>query len=449
MPTTSNRWNRFSNVGVKSDMPNALQGRIRVSNQATLLASIISILYFSYEIVFLPPRESATQVRWFYLLHLTVSFAWVPVFLMNRQGWHFASRLFVLMLISIMVLFNSLSILQPFRSEFYFFVLAAFSFVVFDDLRIIIPMFFLQATGFLLVATTVLEKYPEISGAHSGLVIRVLFFFTTFFFILFFMKRETTRYEEEIEIKNNQLLAERNELEKQNFTKDKIFSIISHDLRSPVASLHSLLGLLSDKHVTEQEFKKATLGLESQVEQLRFSLDELLMWSKSQLKGINPQPQILKLKSVIKDIIAANIPIARRKKLIMTSNIPDDLVAYCDSNMLISVISNLVTNAMKFTKEGGAISVTGKMDHVHAFIYVEDTGVGISSENLEKILTPNNPFTTRGTNNEKGTGLGLLMCNEFIFKNNGKLIIKSEEGKGSLITIQLPVGDNKLSISQP
>jgi signal transduction histidine kinase len=351
----------------------------------------------------------------------------------------------IVVVISAMVLLNSLSILQPFRSEFYFFALAAITFIIFDNFKVIVPIFFLQALGFLWVSNTILEKYPTISGAQSGLVLRVILFFSTFFFVLFFMKRETNRYREEIEEKNSELSAERDELEKQNFTKDKIFSIISHDLRSPMASLHALLSLLSNKYVSEEEFKHAAHGLEGQVEQLRFSLDELLMWSKSQLKGINPQPQILQLRPVIKDVLAANIHTAKRKKLTLTTNVSEDLVAYCDYNMISSVISNLVTNAVKFTKEGGSVTVMGERNNEYSSIIVEDNGVGILSSDLEKILNPYSHFTTRGTNNEKGTGLGLLMCNEFVEKNNGKLIIQSQPGNGSRFTVQLPNSNSATS----
>jgi signal transduction histidine kinase len=436
-------WLMLSNVGVTTDMPRSLRSRIRISNQTTFIASAISITYFIYELAFLPSRQG-DKLLYFYLLHLAVGFIWIPVFLMNKQGWHFISRIFLVLVISSVVLLNSLAILQPFRSEFYYFVLAAIAFVVFEDLRIIIPVFFLQAIAFLWVATSVLHRYPDISGANSGLIIRVFFFFATLFFILYFMRREAIVYQEEIKVKNFELAAERDELEKQNFTKDKIFSIISHDLRSPVASLHALLGLLSNKHVTEEEFKNATHGLEGQVEQLRFSLDELLMWSKSQLKGITPQPQLLQLRPVIKDVLAANVHIAKRKKLTLTTNVSDDLMAYCDFNMISSVISNLVTNAVKFTKEGGSVTVTGERDKDYSWISVEDTGVGISSEDLEKILNPHNHFTTRGTNNEKGTGLGLVMCNEFIEKNNGKLTIQSQVGNGSRFTVQLPNNQQEL-----
>lgn len=430
-------WNKVSNIGVSADMNYRLRSRIRISNQASVASSVITFSYLVYELLFLPPRPEH-QVFWFYTMHITLSFSWVPVFTLNKLGWNFAARLFMILLLSTLLFTNSLAVAQPFRSEFYFFALAAFSFIIFDDLKIIVPLFMLQASLFLWVALTISNKYPDVLGADGGLVIRVVLFFVNLFLVLYFMNRETMRYHEEVEIKNSQLSAEQDTLQKQNFVKDKLFSIISHDLRSPLASLHSLLGLYSNKYITDEEFKQATVGLEKQVHQLRNSLDELLTWSKSQIHGINPKPELINLKAGINEVIATNRLIARNKKINIVLNVQDDSVVWCDSNMFTSVMTNLVTNAIKFTNEGGTVTIGAYINENQVCIQVEDNGIGILEENLKKILDPLDLYTTQGTNREKGTGLGLVMCKEFVAKNHGTLTIKSEVGKGSVFIIQLP-----------
>jgi signal transduction histidine kinase len=339
---------------------------------------------------------------------------------------------------TVVVTLNSLKYAEPFRTELYLFSGAAFVFVVFKDWRVILPVFLFEAGCYLVAVINIMNHHPEVTQFNVGLIARVIISFTILYIILYFLRRETNRYQEMIEESNSQISAERNEMEKLNFTKDKIFSIISHDLRSPIGSLKAVLSLLKDEHIGIDEFKKATAGLEKQVHQLSASLDELLTWSKAQLHGINPNPEEFRLKPIIGEVITVNKIAARNKTIIITTNIPSDITVYCDSNMLKSVITNLTTNAIKFTPVGGAISIEGKKENNHVIICVEDTGVGIPQENMEKIMSASTHFSTRGTNNEKGTGIGLAMCNEFVLKNNGTFKIKSEDGKGSRFIISLP-----------
>jgi signal transduction histidine kinase len=225
---------------------------------------------------------------------------------------------------------------------------------------------------------------------------------------------------------------------KLNFTKDKIFSIISHDLRSPIASLQAVLGLLQSKQINVEEFKQATTGLQKQVQQLSNSLDELLTWSRAQLHGIKPAPANIKLKSLVYEVVSVTRISARTKGIIVTTKVLPETEVFCDPNMLKSVITNLLSNAIKFTPVGGAVSLSAGLEGDLVRITVDDTGIGIPAENMEKILNPSVHFSTRGTSNEKGTGLGLAMCREFIGKNNGTFSIQSEDGKGSKFMVMLP-----------
>lgn len=440
MSQLSKLWEQYSNTGVYKELPFALRSRVRISNQIAIVTSFLAFFFFIYDFFFLTDEYALTHRVWFYVLHIGAIFFFTFVLFLNRSGWYVTAHFFMILIASSFTTINSIALAQPFRTELFFFAIAAFVFVIFNDLKVILLFFLVQTIAYILSARNIMEHHPGIVDTDGEWIIHILISFTVLFFIMFFMRRETNRYQEVIEIKNSQLSSDRNEMEKLNFTKDKIFSIISHDLRSPIASLQALLILLQNDHMAIDEFKKATSGLEKQVQQLSSSLDELLTWSRAQLHGINPEPTIIKLKPLISEIIAVNKIVARNKKIIITTSVPADMEAYCDLNMLKSIITNLTTNAIKFTPVGGAVSIFTKRDNNQICIYVEDTGVGIPAENMSKILSTTIHFTTRGTNNEKGTGLGLVMCNEFVSKNNGSLHIKSEDGKGSLFSIKLPIG---------
>ncbi|HEY8934345.1 MAG TPA: HAMP domain-containing sensor histidine kinase, partial [Cyclobacteriaceae bacterium] len=406
-------WNRVSNIGVYSELPFSDRSRIRISNQVSVIASILTLLYFVVDLLVVKQRTHE-QLLWFYLFHIISLLIYGSLLLFNTIGWYITGRYVFIISMTVIITINSFIHGEPFRAELYLFSGVAFVFVVFKDWKIILPVFLFMAGCYLVLVINIMHHHPDIAQFNVGLIMRVIISFIILYTILYFLRRETNQYQEMIEENNSQLSEDRNEMEKLNFTKDKIFSIISHDLRSPIGSLKAVLSLLKDEHIGIDEFKKATAGLEKQVHQLSASLDELLTWSKAQLHGINPNPEVFKLKPVVGEVITVNKIAARNKTIIITTNIPSDITVYCDSNMLKSVITNLTTNAIKFTPVGGAISIVGKKENDRVIICVEDTGVGIPQENMEKIMSASTHFSTRGTNNEKGTGLGLVMCNEFV-----------------------------------
>jgi signal transduction histidine kinase len=432
-----NRWNLLSNTGVNSGHGFDLKGSIRISNQTALVSSILGLGYLIYGIVFLN-EANGVERSLFYVFHVIFALVFVPVLLFNKYGFHKTASLFILILATILIIANSWSLKQPFRTEPYFFIIAAFSFVVLRKWVIILPLYLVQMVGYYIVSLRTLQTMPEMHGGIDGLLLRVILYFSFLFLLLLFLKNESDNYRSLLERRSLQLSQEKEGMEKLNFTKDKIFSIISHDLRSPIGSLKGLLSLLKDDNLTIEEFKKATSGLESQVDLLHKSLGEMLIWSKAQLTGVNPDPTNVKLRDVAQEVVRINKLAARQKKIILVCRVLHETTAYCDHEMLKSVIMNLLTNALKFTPTGGAVTVYEENSADNIKLIVEDTGVGIAPEDIEKILSPSTHFTTYGTNNEKGTGLGMIMCKEFVEKNNGELSISSKKGRGTKFTITLP-----------
>lgn len=434
-----NLWKKILRIGVEEELTFSERSRIKITNRLVIINAGLVILYMLVN-YFSTNQEGSvvTNPWWTVLLHLSGLILVVPVFVLNHFRLYNVARLLIALFLTTALFVNNLSWSVPYHSELYFFSLAAFVFVVFQNRKVAIALFVLQALAFACIVYTTTVHHPEWNIVSTTLFLRVVFAFAFLFFILHFIKVETDSYQEEVEWKNVQLSQEKEEMEKLNFTKDKIFSIISHDLRTPIASLQSLLTLLNDDTIGKEDFKKATVGLEKQVFQLRNSLDELLTWSKAQLHGINPVPELVNLRQVVVQVVSVLKVAARGKRIIITTQLDSELEVFCDPNMLHSILTNLVSNAIKFTPVGGAISISAEPEEMNVLIQVEDTGVGISAENVMKILNPSLLFTTRGTNNEKGTGLGLAMCKEFVEKNKGKFEIRSEDGKGSRFIITLP-----------
>ena len=228
------------------------------------------------------------------------------------------------------------------------------------------------------------------------------------------------------------------ELQRLNDTKDKLFSIISHDLRSPFAQLKGILDLFEKGGISETELKYFLPEIIKNVNYTSDLLNNLVYWAKSQMSGLHADPEefnIYKLVANKENLFDKEI---KSKNLSFTNQVEPETIVYADKNMIDLVIRNLVANAIKFCRKTDTILVKSEETaNDFLIIRVVDTGIGISSQNKNKIFNEEN-FTTLGTHKEKGTGIGLKLCKEFIEGNGGKIWIDSEEGKGTIFSFSLP-----------
>jgi len=244
---------------------------------------------------------------------------------------------------------------------------------------------------------------------------------------------------EEIEEKVEELKTINDKLEETNATKDKFFSIISHDLRSPFNSILGFTDLLSDEYDSiEDAEKREIISLLNKSSQLAFELlDNLLTWARTQTGRIEISKEQLNLKELVEISIAPHALNASGKDIKIVINVPSETMISIDKNTAITFIGNLVNNAIKFTPEGGLITIESHDNEDIIKLHVIDTGVGMLPETIEKLFRIDENVSTKGTNNEKGTGLGLILCKEFIKKNGGDISVISEAGKGSEFIITL------------
>ena len=227
------------------------------------------------------------------------------------------------------------------------------------------------------------------------------------------------------------------ELEQLNQVKDKFFSIISHDLRSPMNALAGTLDLLEQKHITQAEFADLSKNLRSQFNHTRTLINNLLNWTLLQMDKLTIQPEKVYVRSKVEESFAA-LSNLYPKNILMENRVGEKVTAFADPNILNLVLRNIILNAIKFTENGGHIWVSVEEKGQEIIVSVSDNGIGIQPEARDVIFEKMSGFSTRGTANEKGTGLGLILCKEFIEKNGGKIWLESEMGKGTTFYFTLP-----------
>ena len=229
------------------------------------------------------------------------------------------------------------------------------------------------------------------------------------------------------------------ELEQLNQVKDKFVSIISHDLRSPMNALAGTLDLLEQKYISQEEFTELSKSLRIQFDHTRTLINNLLNWTLLQMDNLKIQPEKTSIHKMVEESFAA-LRNLYPKNLRLENNVDEKITALADPNILNLVLRNLILNAIKFTQNGGRVEVYATETNQEITVSVSDNGIGINPEVKGKLFNKTSTFTTRGTSNEKGTGIGLILCKEFLEKNGGKIWLESEEGKGSTFFFTIPKG---------
>lgn len=244
----------------------------------------------------------------------------------------------------------------------------------------------------------------------------------------------------EIKLAKDALTKSEAQLREINATKDRFFSIIAHDLKNPLGSFKEITNYLAESYNDFSEADKIEfLNLMKDSSQNLYALlENLLEWSSSQRGSIQFDPTDLNLYLLSKDVVNLLKPTADKKKIAIQNDFNPSIMLYADSNMLNTVLRNLISNAIKFTPEQGTIKLNAAMEQEKCVISVSDSGLGMTAETIEKLFKIDSQLTTLGTNKEKGTGLGLILCKEFVEKHGGKIWVKSELGKGSTFYFTLP-----------
>jgi len=250
---------------------------------------------------------------------------------------------------------------------------------------------------------------------------------------------------EEIVTSNEVLTKQKDELNELNAMKDTFFSILAHDLKNPFSSLHSLSGLVIDSYgnMDEEEKMASLIKINKSSELIYNLLENLLTWSRSQRGDIDYSPEKINLSNLVEVNINLHQVSAEKKGIRLISGVAGDLLAFGDREMISTVLRNLISNAVKYSHKGGTVEVN--IDEKGGFleVMVSDEGIGIPKENAEKIFRIDIKHKSPGTDGEKGSGLGLILCKDFVEKNRGRIWAESKEGSGAKFYFTIPVSANQ------
>jgi len=252
-----------------------------------------------------------------------------------------------------------------------------------------------------------------------------------------------------IRFRASQIQILNGKLEKLNIDKDRFISILGHDLKNPFSNIFGLSKILAGEmeSLNKSEIEDIANNIHKSARITNKLLEDILMWARTQQGKIPFEPQILNLRDVCMDIFEILSPNANAKNITIEYSAPDETTIFADIDMIKTVFRNLVSNAIKFANNGGAIKINVEENSGHVTISVSDSGIGIDPDDLAKLFDITEVLTTTGTAGEKGTGLGLLLCKEFVEKHGGRIWVISEVGKGSDFKFTLPISAEQVHVN--
>lgn len=309
---------------------------------------------------------------------------------------------------------NLVVIIIYFNEKIYIFLISLFNCILFIAAKI-----FLENSSY---------EYGNVS--FGRVIFNIAWALLIMVLALLFFKKEQEDYQLLIEEKNK-------ELESLNDTKEKLFSIIAHDLRSPLGQLKNSLDLVGNEYISADTFRQISAKLSFEVDQLHSMLDNLLKWSISQFHGIKAVAETVALTGIVEENAVLFKQSLERKNIVLSWQL-NDLSVFADPEHLMLVIRNLLSNAIKYSYQDGNISIRANKKQDRIIIEITDRGMGMSKAMGDSIFTSHNMVSNTGTSNEKGTGLGLKLCKEFIEQNHGSIWLDTTEGIGSTFFISLP-----------
>jgi signal transduction histidine kinase len=431
---------KVKNIGVTSDMNAVEKSKLGIFNHLNFFQFITGILV---PVIGLLQADKFPVGGWIIIcLPALVS---VLVLVLNSYHKHELALLTYFVLYPFFICFNYINGIS---------LGIELSFILYG----ILSVFFIQDIGYMIFSicfsmvsyfflSVILKKYiyqlEQINFIayliNQGLAILYIFYG------LYLIKTENTSYNmalqqtnNEIQKQSDQLKQQAAELDQLNTLKNKLFSVISHDLKAPMYALRNLFDNMQSQDMPAEEIKSLIPEVKNDLNYTVSLMENLLNWAKSQMQSHSVRAQAINLREIIDDVVHVLHLQADAKTICVENKATAPVYAWADADMIHLVLRNLISNAIKFTPPGGCISVGATELSSFTEVYVQDPGNGISPKELKKI---NNQefYTTNGTAQEQGTGLGLMLCKEFLAKNDGHLRIESELGKGSIFSFTLPL----------
>ncbi len=425
-------WIRAIDTGCQEGLPTLEHIRIRVVNGSAVLLSLVQLV-----LIFIRLRmgDGVNLI----LLNVSIGLLIMPVLYFNNHKFYFAAKATIfcggLILITAICWNHALSG-KEFNTEIILIPCSIYCALLFDG-GVKIISFLLVFLSYVLIMTVKMKTGAWQTVAYANRMIDPVLAFLTVYILTSLYRVAYDQSQRTIEAKNRELNLQNNQIEMQanrlkelNAQKDKLFSIISHDLRNPLNSLKGLLTMVEKNWVSENEFKQYIASLSKNMHSTSDLIDNLLVWSHSQMKGAVQQDEIFDLSELAKDAVRIAEAQASPKHITINNLIVGTHLVNADKNMIALVIRNLLTNSVKFSHGNQTVTMTATTEGEMQKVCIEDNGIGIASPILNSLFEFNTR-STAGTSSEKGTGLGLALCKEFVEKNGGHIWAESSEGRGS------------------
>ncbi|WP_439505512.1 sensor histidine kinase [Sediminibacterium sp.] len=415
-------WNAIANIGVSPDLEFVEKKKTQVTNLVVAFGLPL-FLYFSI-INFLDTR---------YLLasfNFTLFVGGILILITQfRQKLQLARFIIV---IASTVIFTAQCLLFRNGNELLLLINIIVAIIYYTEKKFIFVITLINVLCFFWIRYDAAYNLPLFDTVSNG---RILFNVSTalisFVIALQYFKFEQLAAQRAIQQKNA-------ELEALNKTKEKLFSIIAHDLRSPIGQLKSTLDLVNREFISKEEFHELSHHFTKQIDQLQDNMNNLLTWSQSQLNGIVTKPEAVKASDIIQEVIDLLKQQWQSKELEIEFE-PFEEMVWIDPDHFKVVIRNLLSNAIKFSKKKHSIAINHSINNKELSISIRDTGMGMPKEQLALLFTSDEIKSTHGTDKERGTGLGLKLCKEFLDKNKGEIWAISEVDMGSTFFITIPL----------
>lgn len=443
-------------IGIDDRLPILDVAKVRLLNALTLLCVSLTFIGFVISV-------NLGLVRQAIITSSGIIFVFLPVYLLHYKRMYLWARLhftlfnFALTLVLATSAFNSLRFTE---TEDLLIGTVLLMVLIFEGKT----KYFLSLLVLISYCVSKWVKFTMIGLPHDShfifTMLNVLITFIGVYIIANFFKQELRRTQIALHQRNNELNEKNEIIQKQNDylnevrenltqlneLKDKLFSILSHDLKSPFNSLRGILDLFQSENINQEEFQMLVTKLSDNLTNNQHLLDNLLNWSRSQLQGETYKPTAFPITPIIQMNVklAENQAIQKKIELKFIQSNQNLPLVWADYDMIDLVIRNLISNAIKFTPNQGKVSISiYNNDDFYVAVSIQDTGVGMNEEALQQIQNKQ-IISSLGTQQEKGTGLGLLLAQEFIEKNKGKLDIQSEPNQGSVFTFSIPSEQNLL-----